>query len=876
MAGVPVCACLLLSLLIVILVEQRSLVQSAACGNVQQGVVLGVGADVRHGSCASQEECCATCDAAGDCVAWTYHSSGPFANVCLQHSSASPQRKDSTAVSGLAGPFRGAYVGCFKDFVPAPGVPPVRALAHFNGSGAPAEFGVEPCVTACRGQGYQLAGVTTSATVLDRGGFGGKGSEVDWCYCDCDVNQAAPPVVKSLCGNGTGFSPGEAGALAVYRVTAANPPPATDTCPSGSLPPGPACSQAAAQKWPFCNTSLPLDDRISDLVDRITLQEAGPLLTARQSPAVPRLGIPAFYWGTNAIHGVARVANAACATKSDNKTKVCATSFPQALNIGSTFNRSIMKAVGFVIGKEMRALTRFNGYAGGVGLTSWAPTINIIRDPRWGRNQETVSEDPYLAGEYAAAFSSGLQFGVPTVADQPFDPRFLLGVATLKHLAGYSLEDWSPSGNYTDHTYTRQTFNANISARDLNDTYLPAFQSAVVNGGAAGVMYACNELNGVPPLASSFLNGKLESWGFDGYRTTDGGQIGQTVSAHHWKPTVEDVIGYALADGQTDISDGSEFIQSLVETVAEGKTNLSMVQRALFNTFKIRFRLGVFHDSFCWGLSRSNQTDEAVFLNSMNDVCFEGLFDPPNDQPYANISADDINDEFAQQLNSDAAHQSLVLLQNDGPVTVLPFKLSVLMNGAEREPLVAVIGPLANSSLVLEGSYGRSMKDSDFPSLIDTIRSTVEESVPGASTEFAPGVACSKHGCSDLSPDPQLLVEATALANRADIVVVMVGLQSISDCIDPNGDCGYEAEQHDRFSIGLPAPLEELTLAILSNNDNETGHRANNRNKTAVVLVHGGGLAVEKIKENAAAILDAHYPGAPHGAQAITNALFGR
>eukprot|EP00750_Incisomonas_marina_P026430 INCI5908.1.p1 GENE.INCI5908.1~~INCI5908.1.p1 ORF type:complete len:418 (+),score=64.45 INCI5908.1:1356-2609(+) len=404
-----------------------------------------------------------------------------------------------------------------------------------------------------------------------------------------------------------------------------------------------------------------------------------------------------------------------------------------------------MKAVGFVIGKEMRALTRFNGYAGGVGLTSWAPTINIIRDPRWGRNQETVSEDPYLAGEYAAAFSSGLQFGVPTVADQPFDPRFLLGVATLKHLAGYSLEDWSPSGNYTDHTYTRQTFNANISARDLNDTYLPAFQSAVVNGGAAGVMYACNELNGVPPLASSFLNGKLESWGFDGYRTTDGGQIGQTVSAHHWKPTVEDVIGYALADGQTDISDGSEFIQSLVETVAEGKTNLSMVQRALFNTFKIRFRLG--------------------------------LFDPPNDQPYANISADDINDEFAQQLNSDAAHQSLVLLQNDGPVTVLPFKLSVLMNGAEREPLVAVIGPLANSSLVLEGSYGRSMKDSDFPSLIDTIRSTVEESVPGASTEFAPGVACSKHGCSDLSPDPQLLVEATALANRADIVVVMVGLQ---------------------------------------------------------------------------------------------------
>lgn len=110
----------------------------------------------------------------------------------------------------------GAYVGCYKDFVPAPGVPPVRALAHFNGSGASAEFGVEACVVACRGQGYQLAGVTTSATSLGRASdvvVGVEGSEVDWCYCDCDINQAAPPVVKSLCGNGTGFSPGAAGGL---------------------------------------------------------------------------------------------------------------------------------------------------------------------------------------------------------------------------------------------------------------------------------------------------------------------------------------------------------------------------------------------------------------------------------------------------------------------------------------------------------------------------------------------------------------------------------------------------------------------------------------------------------------------------------------
>lgn len=157
------------------------------------------------------------------------------------------------------------------------------------------------------------------------------------------------------------------------------------------------------------------------------------------------------------------------------------------------------------------------------------------------------------------------------------------------------------------------------------------------------------------------------------------------------------------------------------------------------------------------------------------------MFDPQHDQPYANISADDINDKFAQQVNSDVAHQSLVLLQNDdGPAPVLPFKLSTtLASGEDRVPplVVAVIGPLANSSLVLEGSYGRSMKEGDFPSLFDAVRAMVEEAAPGAATVFAPGVACSKHGCSDMSPDPQLLAEATALANRADIVLVMVGLQ---------------------------------------------------------------------------------------------------
>ena len=150
----------------------------------------------------------------------------------------------------------------------------------------------------------------------------------------------------------------------------------------------------------------------------------------------------------------------------------------------------------------------------GGGPISWGPTINLLRDPRWGRVQESVSECPYLTGEYGIAVSSGLQRGS--------DARYLLSAATLKHLSSYSLEQYGPESDPAE--WERQTFNAVVTPFDLTDSYLPAFKAAITAGGAAGIMYAANELNGVPCAASVQLDDLLHSWQFDGYRCTDGGK----------------------------------------------------------------------------------------------------------------------------------------------------------------------------------------------------------------------------------------------------------------------------------------------------------------------------------------------------------------
>ena len=374
----------------------------------------------------------------------------------------------------------GTFQGCFLDAAPAPGVPPVRVVDKLV-SGPVGKLTVPQCCSLCSASGYPFAGLT--------GGPHAAGEEL-FCYCGCSLNRAAPAEDVSKCNSacvpaGAQHCGGN-GVMSTYSIHCSPAPPPSTTCANGTvLPDGPACSQAASRGWAFCNTSLSLEARVADLVGRLSMAEAGGLLTARQSPRIDRLGVPPFYWGTNAIHGVR--GNACAGSGAEQR---CATTFPQALNLGSTWNRTLMRGVGRTIGREMRALANLNISAD--GLTSWSPTINIIRDPRWGRAQETISEDPLLAGTYGAEWSLGMQWNRNDTDTRPppVQPRAaeLMAVATLKHLTGYSLEQWSPDGNWSADKFDRIFFDAEISPLDMASTYTPGFRRAIERGGAAGVM----------------------------------------------------------------------------------------------------------------------------------------------------------------------------------------------------------------------------------------------------------------------------------------------------------------------------------------------------------------------------------------------------
>jgi len=571
-----------------------------------------------------------------------------------------------------------------------------------------------------------------------------------------------------------------------------------------------------------------LEARVADLVSRVSVAEAGALLTARESPAISRLGIPAFYWGTNALHGV-QWGNA--------------TSFPQTVSLASTWNRSVWRGVGRVVGREMRAL--HNVGVPNVGLTSWSPVINVQRDPRWGRNQESVSEDPLLAGAYGAEWSLGMQYdrqnGGPPPAPQAGG---LLAVATLKHVLAYSLDYYSSDGNMSRVTDRRSTFNAVVSAYDLADTYTRPFRRAIGLGGAAGVMYACNEVNGVPAVASSDLAAQLRSWSFDGYRTTDGDGVGGLYARNrqHYVANATAAVAAAL-DGESDIDDGDTYKAHLSDAYASGEISLATIRRALTNIFRVQFRLG--------------------------------LFDPAADQPWRRLNLADVNTPASRRLNVEAARQSLILLQNRR--RTLPF--------AEVDsPKVVVVGPSGNSTRLLGGGhYARDLAVVDgfetggFPGIPGAIRNVLGDS---ASVHWFPGIKCTPRPdlvCVDLKPDAALEAEAVAAVKSATHVVLVLGLQSRAPCDSARAyheggefnPCGYEAEQHDRTRLSLPKVQQSLGDSVLA------AAKASNV-PAAVVLVHGGALAVEGLKTDADAILDAHYPGEVTGAQAIADALWGR
>lgn len=282
---------------------------------------------------------------------------------------------------------------------------------------------------------------------------------------------------------------------------------------------------AKTKGLPFCLASLKVEDRVKDLIGRLTLQEKVKLL-GNNAAAVPRLGIKGYEWWSEALHGVSNVGPG---TKFGGDFPG-ATSFPQVITTAASFNASLWESIGRVVSDEARAM-----YNGGVaGLTYWSPNVNIFRDPRWGRGQETPGEDPVLVGKYAASYVRGLQGN---------DGNRLKVAACCKHFTAYDLDNWNGVDRYH--------FNAKVSKQDIVDTFDVPFKMCVKEGKVASVMCSYNQVNGVPTCADPNLLKKTVRgvWGLDGYIVSDCDSVGVYYDQQHYTSTPEEAAADAIKAG---------------------------------------------------------------------------------------------------------------------------------------------------------------------------------------------------------------------------------------------------------------------------------------------------------------------------------------
>lgn len=395
------------------------------------------------------------------------------------------------------------------------------------------------------------------------------------------------------------------------------------------------CAQSALETLPFRDTSLTLEERVKDLIARLTLEEKVQMMK-HDSPAIPRLGIPAYNWWNEALHGVAR-------------TPEKVTVFPQAIGMAATFDTEALQKMGDITASEGRAL--FNealkagkGIAQYRGLTYWTPNINIFRDPRWGRGQETYGEDPFLTARMGSAIVRGLE------GDHPY---YLKAVACAKHYAVHS----GPEHN-------RHSFDARPSLFDLWDTYLPAFRELVTKAKVHGVMCAYNRLEGQPccgndPLLVDILRNQ---WRFDGYVTSDCWAVSDFTGFHKTHANNTIAASDAMLAG-TDLECGNLY-HLLAEGVQKGLHSERDINVSLTRLFTILFKLG--------------------------------MFDPQDQVPYASIGREVIECDAHKQHAYRMAQESMVLLKNEKQL--LPLK-------ASKVKRIALIGPNADNGHTQLANY---------------------------------------------------------------------------------------------------------------------------------------------------------------------------
>jgi len=538
--------------------------------------------------------------------------------------------------------------------------------------------------------------------------------------------------------------------------------------------------------FPFEDPNLPLEARIEDLLSRMTLKEKVSRMV-HDSPAIERLGVPSYNWWNECLHGVARAG--------------IATVFPQAMGLAATFNTDLVERVATVISDEARAKHHAHSAKGDrniyTGLTFFTPNINIFRDPRWGRGQETYGECPYLTGQIGTAFVRGLQGN---------DPHYLKAAATAKHYAVHS----GPEG-------MRHGFDAIVSQKDLHETYLPAFRELVTEAKVESVMPAYNRTNGEVCCASKTLLGKVlrEAWRFEGYVVSDCWAVQDINEGHKLTSTIEESAALAVNHG-CDLNCGCAFLH-LTRSVELGLITEETINKAVRRLLRTQFRLG--------------------------------MFDPPQQVPFASIPYEVVDRQEHRDLSLEAARQAIVLLKNEGGLLPLSPDLKT----------IAVIGPNADDRVVLLGNYNGTPSKSVTP--LQGIRERVS---PGTRVYYAPGSELVGEG-ENLLPDQPTPVrartEALLVAERADAVVLCLGL---SNAMEGEQGAAVQAElDGDRARLSLPPVQQWLMEEICALGK-----------PVVLVMIAGSAVDLSWAREHIPAILLQFYPG-QEGGTALAEVLFG-
>jgi beta-glucosidase len=680
-----------------------------------------------------------------------------------------------------------------------------------------------------------------------------------------------------------------------------------------------APAQQKTDQFPFRNSALSVEERVNDLVSRMTLQEKADQLLYT-APAIPRLGIPAYTWWNEALHGVARAGYA--------------TVFPQSITMADSWDEGLMFNVANAISDEARAKYHEFQRRGKTGiyqgLTFWSPNINIFRDPRWGRGHETYGEDPYLTGRMGYEFVKGMQGD---------DPKYLKTVATAKHYAVHSGPESS-----------RHKFNAKVSEIDLRETYLPAFRTLVMDAGVYSVMGAYNMFRDYPCCANPILYGILRNeWGFKGYIVSDCWAISDFYNYTHFAKDATEAAAQAVKAG-TDLECGVDY-KNLVDAVKRGILTEENINVAIKRIFTARFKLG--------------------------------MFDPDEIVPYAQIPFFVNCSDYNNSLSREAARKSIVLLKNENNILPLTKDIKTIAvigpnadnyeslignyNGIPKDPVTILKGinnkllpgthiiyaegsdlaegihnliPIPSRFLETpggkQGAFGEYFNNTDlkgnpvFTRVDDNIDFYWEHNsprydmpddnfgvkwttylIPPVTGTYAIGSRGSsgyeikldgktiitsmneheatntevpaeleagkkykieviyKNFAGDASidllwamPRPNMKELATIAASQTDAIILVLGLsQRLEGEEMPIKIEGFSGG--DRTNLNLPSVQEQLLEAVTA-----TGK------PVIVVLTSGGALAINKAQEKAAAVLLAGY-GGQQGGNAVADVLFG-